>query len=159
MKKIILMLAVTGMIALPVAAEEAGPGCGLGQLVYEGNRGWFVHMTAATTNSSTMPFAVTSQTSGCDKDSTIYMEQLDFVAINFDNLSTEMARGHGQYLDSLASLMGCSESVYSAFSSTTQEQYEILIPSAETDAEGLLTGLRQVLQDDPNMAANCTRIS
>ena len=46
-----------------------------------------------------------------------------FAAVNFDNLSQEMAQGRGEHLASLATLMGVPANHESEFFAMTQKQY------------------------------------
>jgi hypothetical protein len=118
---------------------------------------------AATTNgiSGNQTFGITSGTSGCDADSVILLEQEQevFVAANLDNLSQDMAAGEGQYLHSMAALMGCGEGAYADFAALTQDKYEVLMPQAEIAPTVFLTGLKREMAAHPKLAASCTRLS
>jgi hypothetical protein len=115
MKKVLGILVALGLLAAPVAfAKQEGPGCGLGAKVWTGQKGMITHLSAATTNNLISPqtSAITSGTSGCDSDTTVWQDQQQrvFVAANLGSLSQDMAQGHGQYLNALAGLMGCPTS-------------------------------------------------
>ncbi len=122
-----------------------------------------MHILAATTNESISPASssITSGTSGCKADGVIYKEKETevFIALNLDNLSQEMAQGNGQYLNSLAGLMGCSSTVYSDFASLVQDKYTVLFQSEATDTSDLLSGLKRELKANPKLSTSCTRIS
>ncbi|MGB0911911.1 MAG: DUF3015 family protein, partial [Nitrospirales bacterium] len=82
-----------------------GPGCGLGHLAWEGNANTnsiAVQVLMATTNGTfySQTFGISSGTSGCSNDGTIAMEEKVnvFAAVNFENLSQEMAQGQGEHL-------------------------------------------------------------
>ncbi len=48
-----------------------------------------------------------------------------FVAINFENLKQDMARGHGEYLTSLSELFGVPQDRREAFFSYAQSRYRL----------------------------------
>jgi hypothetical protein len=86
-------------------------------------------------------------------------EQEVFVAANIDNLSQDMAMGGGQYLQSMAVLMGCGEGVFADFASLTQDKYESLMPAADVAPGAFLSGLKHEMAAHPALATSCTRIS
>lgn len=162
-KKLIgLIMAFSLLPAAAVLADE-GAGCGLGKTLWEGQSGLLANISAATTNGSsgTQTFGITSGTSGCNADSTVKTEkeQEVFVAVNLENISQEMAQGNGEHLRALATLMGCSTSVYGEFAGMTQDKYEVLFPAADTSTLNLLSGLKREMSANPTLAGGCTRIS
>ena len=163
-KKLIgLVLALFLLPAAFAMAEEKGSGCGLGKKLFAGKSGTGNHVLAATTNgtSGNQTFGITSGTSGCDKDAVILneKEQEVFVAANLANLSQQMAQGDGEHLRALATLMGCSTSVYTDFAGMTQAKYDALFPVVETGTPELLSGLKREMSAHPTLSAACMRIS
>ena len=123
---IVLMFSQTG-VALAVN-PDTGPGCGLGKLLwsdYKHPKNIAPQVMMWTTNGIGMAsFAISTGTSGCTNDG-IIMAQYKvtvFAAINFDNLSQEMAQGQGEHLASLATLMGVPAEQQPAFFAMTQEK-------------------------------------
>ena len=78
-------------------------------MVFEGQNGLISQTFAATTNGifGNQTFGITSGTSNCEQYKTFaYNEKLNtFVADNMDNLARDIARGQGEYLNTLAVLM------------------------------------------------------
>lgn len=161
MKKLIGLVMLAGLLSATVALADEGAGCGLGKQVWVGQSGVVAHVLAATTNNIISPAStsITSGTSGCDANGVIYRhkEQEVFVAVNFDTLSQEMAQGHGQNLQSLAALMGCSTVAYPEFARMTQDKYPVLMGS-DTSTMELISGLKREMATHPTLAG-CTRIS
>ena len=157
-------LGIAGLLlftfALSALAEERGAGCGLGKQLFEGQTGLVPHIMAATTNgiSGNQTFGLTSGTSGCDVDGVIMNDRAPeaFVEVNFDNLSQDMAQGNGQYLHSLATLMGC-EVVYSDFAGMTREKLPVLLEGGTSDT--LLLGIKREIAADPKLSSGCTPVS
>ncbi len=163
-KKVLGLILAIGLLSGSVAlAEEVGPGCGLGKVIFEGKKGILFQNLAWTSNvgTPTRIFGITSGTSGCDADSVILgdKEQETFVETNLDNLFQEMAQGDGVYLHGLASLMGCNSVVYSDFTNLTQEKYSTLVASADISPTELLSGLKRELAAHPTLSFSCNRIS
>src|SRR5437899_13018319 len=75
-----------------------------------------------------------------------------FAEINFENLSQEMAQGHGEHLASLATLMGVPVDQQPAFFALTQEQYTSLTQSGETAPVATIKALNAALSAHPALA-------
>ena len=67
-----------------------------------------------------------------------------------------MARGHGEYLHSLAALMGCGD-VYPEFAGMTRRKFETL-PEASTPMV-VMGGLKREIATDPKLSAGCKPVS
>lgn len=68
-----------------------------------------------------------------------------FTAVNFERVREDMARGGGEYLTSLAALMGIPEAEQPEFFALTKESFPTLFGSDETTPEQLLARLDQVM--------------
>lgn len=83
-------------------------GCGLGRLAMQGQQGKVFEILGVTTNNTfnTSTFAITSGTSGYKDGEVIGVNYVNaYVAQNMDNLATDIAKGDGEYLNTLATLM------------------------------------------------------
>jgi len=92
----------------PVLLNSNNAGCGLGTMLFRGKKGKVFELFAVTTNYSLVnsTFAVTSGTSGYQEGLRIGVNIVDvYVAQNMDNLASDIARGDGEYLNTLATLM------------------------------------------------------
>ncbi|MBI3550515.1 MAG: DUF3015 family protein [Elusimicrobia bacterium] len=149
--KILIAVAVlAGAFAVSArAATQNDGGCGLGSMLIKDNIAW-KQIFAATTNGfvGNQTFGISSGTLGCQSGglSKSAMAQRNFVAANYRDLSKEMAAGGGQYVASLSSLMGCSDSA--AFAKFTQTKYETIVPAADTKPEAMLNNLRSEMGKD-----------
>lgn len=81
-----------------------------------------------------------------------------FVAVNYDSLSRDMARGSGEYLNALATLLGCPTRVYGRFGEVSRARFAELTGSP-AKAEVLLYYLRGELARHPTLAAACRPVS
>jgi hypothetical protein len=80
-----------------------------------------------------------------------------FAAMNFDNLSQEMAQGQGEHLASLATLMGIPAEQHAAFFALTQERYTALVQAGETSSVALVKTLNDAVSKSPVLAQVVSR--
>ena len=115
------------------AVDQKNVGCGLGTIVFEGQNGLVSQTFAATTNgtSGNQTFGITTGTSNCEQYKTLtYNEKVDtFVADNMDNLARDIARGQGEYLNTLALLMDVPDAQKGAFRSHLQAHFSDIYTS------------------------------
>jgi Protein of unknown function (DUF3015) len=161
-KKLLMLwvLVLFGMQAgLAMAVNpDTGPGCGLGKILwadYKHQKNIAPQVMMATTNATGMnTFAITSGTSGCTNDGQVMAEHKInvFVAVNFDNLSQEMAQGRGEYLASLATLMGIPADHESEFFAMTQKQYAGLVEAGDNSPVTMVKALNDGIVGHPVLA-------
>lgn len=132
-----------------------GPGCGLGSMIFDGNKKVIHQVLAATTNGTfgNQTFGITSGTLGCTNDGIVMNDQkvVVYARANFDNLSQEMARGGGEHLAALASLMGVPATQHPRFFALTQERYSDLYASETTTADQMLVALNGQMSGHPEL--------
>lgn len=75
-----------------------------------------------------------------------------FASVNLERLKTDMAAGQGEYLGSLATLMGIAPGDQPAFFAIAQQKFPVLFPTDRTTAAELLTALNQELRADPRFS-------
>ena len=141
-----------------------GPGCGLGKLAWEetsvSKSNIAPQVMMATTNGTfgSQTFGISSGTSGCTNDGQVWAsEKVNvFAAINFDNLSQEMAQGEGEHLTSLATLMGIPLAQQPAFFAMTQEKYTTLVQEGESSPKAVVKAINDAMVDHPVFAQATT---
>ena len=146
-------VAVVSQAGLAMAANpDTGPGCGLGKLAwadYKNQKNIAPQVMMATTNGTfgSGTFGISSGTSGCTNDGQVMADQRTnmFAAMNFENLSQEMAQGKGEHLSSLATLMGIPEEQHTAFFALTQERYTAMVEAGETSSVALVKALNDAV--------------
>lgn len=127
-------------------------GCGLGSMIFKKNSK-LIQLLAVTTNASfySQTFGITSGTSNCSASGFVMNDkQIQyFVEVNQEDLSREMAQGHGNKLTTLAALHGCVEdSKIEAFSSRAQSHYQEILPSSKTNAVDMVKNLKAISMAD-----------
>ena len=153
--KQVLILLVQFFLCFPVGVvlatpnPDTGPGCGLGKKLWEGWKGQkqiVPQMFMASTNViGSYSLAIASGTSGCSNDGRMWDSEKAslFIGINYASLSEDMARGGGEYLTSLASLMRVPLEQQPEFFAMTQERYVSLVMSGEDDPVLVQEALRE----------------
>jgi len=116
------------------AFDPKNTGCGLGSIAWEGQSdGLMTQTMAATTNGTfgNQTFGISSGTSNCEQFKTwTYNEKVDtFVADNMDNLARDIARGQGEYVNTLALLMDIPKAKKDAFRSELQAHFSDIYTS------------------------------
>jgi hypothetical protein len=147
-----LVLMSASTIAL---AGETGAGCGVGKVVMEGKSGKNAQITASIINlvanyfTGAQLFGMTSGTLGCDTTQQVSNEYAKekFMASNQDNISIEMARGEGEHLTSLASIIGIQENDRPVFYSALQSNYETIVMS-----DDMLASIDSTMQGNMQLA-------
>lgn len=145
MKKSLVAVMVACFLMVPVSgvlADQSNTGCGLGSMVMEGQDGLIFQVLAVTTNgtSGNQTFGITSGTLNCDQpQSFASLEQSEiFIANNMDSLANDMAKGHGEYLDTLAVLMDVPEAERSELYSKLQDNFSTIYSSADVSSTEIL---------------------
>ncbi len=156
MKKLVLAVGVALAVgAAPAAYASDGPGCGVGTMIFEGQSGLAPQVLAFSTNNTFFnTFAVTSGTSGCNADDVVLKEheRQIFAAANFRNLKTDMAMGKGEYLTSLASLMGIDSADRTAFNAFSKAHFATVVAGAEVSPDAFLSAFDAELANHPRLA-------
>jgi hypothetical protein len=120
-----------------------GPGCGLGKLAWaetSQNESIGGQVMMATTNGTGFQtFAISSGTSGCTNDGKIFAsEKVNvFTALNFDNLSQEMAQ-------------------HQEFFAMTQEKYTALVQAGESSPKAIVKAMHDAMKGNIVLAQATT---
>ena len=152
MKKLLVLLFVGFMVigfSTALFADQKNYGCGLGSMAFEGNDGLISQVSAATTNGSSgsQTFGITSGTSNCTQYSTwTSNEKVNvFVADNMDSLAKDIAKGKGEHLDTLASLMNIPQKDRAAFNSRLQKNFSRIYTSEGVTTVEVIRNIEAVI--------------
>jgi len=130
------------------AVDQKNTGCGLGSMVFEGQNGLVSQVSAATTNgtSGNQTFGITTGTSNCEEYKTWTMnEKVNvFVADNMDSVAKDIARGHGEYLDTMASLMEVTPAQRPELYARLQQNFSRIYPSPAVTPADVLRNISQI---------------
>jgi DUF3015 family protein len=145
--------------ALATPNPDTGPGCGLGKKLWEGWKGQkqiAPQMFMATTNvTGSYSFAIPSGTSGCSNDGAVWNSEKAslFIGFNYASLAEDMARGGGEHLASLATLMHVPLEHHPEFFAMAQERYVSLANAGEDDPVVIAEALRNTMMTHPAFAS------
>ncbi|MHA1550081.1 MAG: DUF3015 family protein [Alphaproteobacteria bacterium] len=95
MKKLFALTLVASISAVS-AIKADNTGCGLGSMVWAGERGWVYDVMAATTNatSGNQTFGMSTGTLGCKDNATIQRRQFSyFLHNNYEQFAMDSASG------------------------------------------------------------------
>jgi hypothetical protein len=94
--------------------------------------------SAATTGGSSSPAFMSRQ-----------QQTVEFASVNLERLRNDMAAGQGEYLASLATLLGVEAGRQPEFFTFTQDKFTVLVPNDRTTAAEMLATLNREMQADP----------
>ncbi|TGK21960.1 DUF3015 domain-containing protein [Leptospira fluminis] len=158
MKKIFIAFLLVALAGLPtiISARDGygAAGCGLGAVVIAENKK--VHQViAATVNgfSGNQTFGISTGTLNCKTAgvSEKQRQQQIFVHVNYRLLEQEFARGNGERVGALASLMGCKDSA--AFGRVGKEKFATLFEANTPDS--FLDRMRSEVSSDARLVSSC----
>lgn len=152
-KTIVLSFA---LLAAPMSSfADTGPGCGWGSMIFDGKDGLGPNVLAATTNGilGNQTFGMTTGTAGCDASKPVTTSAADkFLDSNIDKIAKDMATGQGESLDTLASLLGISDTEKTHFFSVTQKNFSSIFSKPDNTSKEVLESLKTVMQQDETLA-------
>ena len=150
----VLALTLAAPAALAQQADETAnsTGCGLGTIIFEGQKGIAPQVLAVTTNgtSGNQTFGITSGTLGCTQEGVVRppTKVRMLLMSSLDNLAVDMARGDGETLDSLATLLAVEDQDRPRFYTALQSNFMRIFPNENVTAEEVLVSMNAVLAGD-----------
>ncbi len=156
MKKILTFAAtLVAVSTLSNTAHASSSGCGLGNILLNGNRGVASNVLAVTTNGSSgnQTFGITSGTLGCDGDDLVHsdIKLAFFVDENLDQLAKDIANGSGEYLEASANLLGVKEGDKVHFFSVMQNNFSNIFSSENAQTVDVIAAISKVLESDETL--------
>lgn len=154
MKNTILPLFSLGFVLAASSAAfgaQVGPaGCGLGFNVMGKDN----QVLAATTNgtSGNQTFGISSGTSGCEQHGSM-AQMIMFIEANRVALSNDAARGQGETITALSSLLGCDDS--SEVSATLRANYPEIFGAHPNDSVKISETIRDTVKRSRSLARSC----
>ena len=160
MKKSILAAAVILGSSLSLSAHAVapgGPGCGWGNMVFEGQSGTGMHLLATFVNGTTgnATFGITSGTNGCSANGNLtYDGNKSLLAMNgvLEEVAMDMAAGNGEALTALSVSMGVSPEDRPHFNNVMHENFTVIFSSEDVNAGDVMANITTVMQSDNTLA-------
>ena len=163
MNKLIMALALflsSNLIFSDVAfANDGSSGCGAGWYLFKKNS-LVSSSLRATTNGLffNSTFGMTFGTSNCTKHDIVKkeMEQQYYTEANREYLVVEMAQGGGEYVDTFARVMGCSDNSVEEFGRVIRHNYSEIVPAADTPALDVLQNVKKQIRSNFMLSMTCS---
>ena len=156
MKKIIIGAALLGSSMTASAVAPGGPGCGWGNLLFEGSSGLPAHLLATIVNgtSGNATFGMTSGTNGCDTSGALTYDGKSLLAMNgmLEEVAQDMASGHGEALTALSVSMGIQPDDRAHFDDVMHQHFADVFPSSDVDAGQVMTNIDTVMKKDNRLS-------
>ena len=101
---------------------------------------------------------MTFGTSNCQKHDIVKkdMEQIYYTEANREYLVIEMAQGGGEYVDTYAKVMGCSDNSVQEFGRTIRQNYSKIVPTSNTPAADVLQNVKKQIRSNFVLAMTCS---
>jgi len=136
MKKLLVMVAALSLVVAGSAFAAGGnTGCGLGTLIFKDtqNQSTLVQIVAVTTNGTlgNQTFGISSGTSECVQPKTVVRNERlnEFVQANLDELARDISAGKGETLSTVAELLGVPSAQRDAFNRNLQAHFQQIFPA------------------------------
>lgn len=127
-------------------------GCGLGSIVFGAKPG-MIQIVAATLNGiGVQTFGITTGTSNCDIPGMGH-QAAAFIEVNREIVSKDAARGQGETIGSLASILNCQDEA--AFSQNLQQNYEVIF-AVENNSYDVTRKILSTIEANPALKATCS---
>ncbi|VAW65638.1 FIG00953225: hypothetical protein [hydrothermal vent metagenome] len=154
MKKLIIGSALLLASSGAYAVAPGGPGCGWGNLLFDGQSGIVPHFAASTTNgtSGNNTFGMTSGTNGCSVDGKLSYAGRSMLASMMDEFSIDVAQGQGEALTAVAVVLGIKPEDRKQFAQLTHDNFNTLFPDQNVTADQVYDSLLLVMKSDETMA-------
>lgn len=153
MKKVLfsvmVLAAVVAFSGVSFASLKSNTGCGFGTQIWAGHDGLIPQLSAMTTNGITTNqwMGISSGTLGCEKfRGIVFNSKVDsFIASNMESLANDMAKGQGEYLDTLATLLEVNAADRLAFNAALQSNFSNIYTSEAVTSDEVKINIEKVL--------------
>jgi len=156
MKRILLGSLLAAATFNAFAEAPGGPGCGWGNMLFEGQRGLPSHLVASITNgtSGNATFGMTSGTNGCSTQGALRYDGKSMIVLSsiMTELSEDMAKGEGEALTTYAVVLGVQPQDRAHFAAVTHQHFAEIFSSADVTAEQVHAATLAVLKQDARLA-------
>lgn len=157
MTKVLFVFLALSIFSLGAMAADTSDGCGLGWQVTD-KMTMSATTTRGTTNAFVPPtFGMTTGTMGCARHDFAKKDEpaAIYAVNNYEDLTIEMAQGHGEVLEGFARVMGCGDASLDSFANMVQKNYNSLIQSSDQPALNMFRNVKSAVQQDAVLAATC----
>lgn len=156
MKKTLIAAAMLGASTSAMAAAPGGPGCGWGNMIFEGKSGLPVHLLATIVNGTSYnkTFGMTTGTNGCDTSTTLTYGGQSLLGMKgmLEEVAMDMATGEGEALTALSVSMGVAPEDRGHFNAVMHENFATVFTSEQVTAGEVMENISAVMSQDAKLA-------
>lgn len=152
MKKTLMAAALVAFSAGAQANAPGGPGCGWGNLLFEGQSGLPMHLLASLVNgtSGNASFGMTTGTNGCDTSGALAYRGQSLLGMNgvLEEVAKDMAAGDGEALTALSVSLGVDATDRDHFKNVMLSNFANIFSSESVTADEVATRISAVMKSD-----------
>ncbi|MCG8392984.1 MAG: DUF3015 domain-containing protein [Pseudomonadales bacterium] len=156
MKKTLIAAALLGASTSAMADAPGGPGCGWGNMLFEGKSGLPMHLLATLVNgtSGNATFGMTSGTNGCNTSGSLTYSGQSLLAMKgvMEEVAQDMAMGEGEALTALSVSMGIKTEDRASFNAAMHENFATIFPHQDVTAEEVMARITEVMKQDASLS-------
>ncbi|TVP53483.1 MAG: DUF3015 domain-containing protein [Halomonadaceae bacterium] len=157
-KKTLFAAVLVGASFNVQANAPGGPGCGWGNMLFEGSNGTPVHLLASIVNgtSGNATFGMTSGTNGCDTSGALAYDGNSLLAMDgvLEEVAHDIAVGEGEALTALSVSMGIKSQDRAEFNRTLHQNFAAIFTHENVTAEEVMANIQTVLKGNEKLALN-----
>ena len=157
MRKTLLAAALVGVSFGAQANAPGGPGCGWGNMIFEGQSGLPSHLLATIVDgtSGNATFGMTSGTNGCDTSVPLAYHGQSLLAQEgvLEEVAHDVAVGEGEALTALSVSMGVKAEDRADFNRTLHENFDRIFTDEEVTSDEVMSNIENVLKQDEKLAS------
>ena len=152
MKKTLIAAALLGASSSAMAVAPGGPGCGWGNMLFEGQSGMPMHLLATLVNGTTgnATFGMTTGTNGCDTSGALTYSGQSLLGMTgvMEEVAQDMATGEGEALTALSVSMGIQTEDRARFNALMHENFAAIFPNQDVTAADVMASITDVMKQD-----------
>ena len=156
MKKTLIAAVLLGSSTSAMADAPGGPGCGWGNMLFEGQSGLAMHLLATITNGTSYnkTLGMTTGTNGCDTSGALTYGGKSLLAMNgvLEEVAMDMAAGEGEALTALSVSMGVAAEDREHFNSVMHQNFSEIFSSEQVTAGEVADQISAVMKADQRLA-------
>lgn len=152
MKKTVIAALLLGSAAGAQATAPGGPGCGWGNLLFEGQSGLPIHLIATLVNgtSGNATFGMTTGTNGCDTSGALSYSGKSLLGMTgvLEEVAMDMATGQGEALTALSVSLGVSSEDRAHFNAVMHQNFSTIFSREDVNAGEVADQISAVMKSD-----------
>ena len=156
MKKTLIAAVLLGSSTSALAVAPGGPGCGWGNMLFDGQSGLPIHLLATLVNgtSGNATLGMTTGTNGCDTSGALSYSGKSLLAMQgvLEEIAMDMAAGEGEALTALSVSMGVAAEDRAHFNSVMHDNFSQIFPSDSVSAADVADQISAVMKSDDKLA-------